>query len=88
MPSASFVTIDEPDRFTRGKMLSYRLIPVGDKIVLIVEPELHLAPADVGAGYSQVLDGDAGCYDFGSERMSANESFNEITSTVGGYSRE
>jgi len=68
-------------------MPSYRLVPVGDKIVLIVEPELQLLSGDAASGHSQVLDTDAGCYDFGSEGASANESCNEIT-TAGGYSHE
>jgi hypothetical protein len=69
-------------------MQSYRLVPVGDKIVLIIEPELQPVSADGGAGYIRMLDAGADCYDFGSEGAMANEGDHDISGWSGGYSHE
>ncbi len=69
-------------------MQSYRLVPVGDKIVLIIEPELQQVSADGGAGYSDMLDAGAECYDFGSAAAGGNEGDHEIPGWSGGYSHE
>jgi len=69
-------------------MQSYRLVPVGDKIVLIFEPDLRQLSAKRGADYIQMLDADAGCYDFGIDGASENEGFNEVATSGGGYSHE
>jgi hypothetical protein len=68
-------------------MQCYRLVPVGDKIVLIIEPELEQVYAD-GSGYSHVLDAGADCYDFGSGGADGNEGDHEIPGWSGGYSHE
>ena len=69
-------------------MQSYRLVPVGDKIVLIIEPDLLQLSTERGAGYIQTLDAVAGCYDFGIDGASENEGFNEVATSAGGYSHE
>ncbi len=69
-------------------MQSYRIVPVGDKIVLIIEPELQQVSADEGAGYSHRLDAGADCYDSGSGGAGGNESDHEIPGWSGGYSHE
>ncbi len=69
-------------------MQSYRLVPVGDKIVLIIESERQQLSADRPADYIHVLDADAACYDFGIEGASENEGVNEVAESVGGYSHE
>ena len=64
--------------------MNYRLIPVGDKLVLIID-------ADQASGseeYACVQDTKATCYDFDVERASGNEGFNENTSWIGGLSHE
>jgi len=68
-------------------MQSYRLIPVGDKIVLIVESGQPLS-ADAVAGNGQMLDDDAGCYDFVSEGAAANERPRKVRQASGGSSHE
>ena len=68
-------------------MQSYRLVPVGDKIVLIIEPDLRQLSAERG-DYIQMLDADAGCYDFGIDGASENEGINEVATSAGGYSHE
>jgi hypothetical protein len=69
-------------------MQSYRLVPVGDKIVLIFESSLPELPTESAADCIEMLNGDAGCYDFGIDGAGENESFNEVATWPGGYSRE
>ena len=68
-------------------MQSYRLVPVGDKIVLIIESE-HRPSADRAADDNHVLDEDAACYDFCIDGASGNEGFNEVATWFGGYAHE
>ena len=64
--------------------MSYRLIPVGDKLVLIID----LDQANGREEYVCVQDTKTTCYDFDVERASGNEGLNENTSWIGGISHE
>ncbi len=69
-------------------MQSFRLVPVGDKIVLIFEPDLRQLPSDGEADYIRMLDRHTGCYDFGIDGAIENEGVNEVATWLGGYSYE
>ena len=64
--------------------MRYRLVPVGDKLVLITEAD---AAAD-GDDYNYVRDAKAGCYDFDVEGVSENEGINQVGAWNGGISHE
>ena len=64
--------------------MNYRLIPVGDKLVLIIDAD----PASGSEEYVSVRDAKATCYDFYVEGASGNEGFNENASWIGGISHE
>ena len=64
--------------------MHYRLVPVGDKIVLIVMPEA--APG--GEEYVHVHDTKASCYDFDTAGANENEGLNEVSTWIGGPARE
>ncbi|HEY8164588.1 MAG TPA: hypothetical protein VIF83_03445 [Gemmatimonadaceae bacterium] len=66
--------------------MPYRIVPVGDKLVLMMEPELRRQEMHETA-YIRAHDADSGYYDFGAARADANESFIGITS-IGGDSHE
>jgi hypothetical protein len=64
--------------------MNYRLIPVGDKLVLIIDAD----PASGSEEYAGMRDTKATCYDFDVERASGYEGLNENTSWIGGISHE
>lgn len=68
-------------------MQSYRVVPVGDKLVLLMEPRLS-QPVGEGQEYADVRGVDSGCYDFGSERASESEGFSQVSISSGGPSHE
>ena len=68
-------------------MQSYRLVPVGDKLVLMSAPnEPPLSEGD--EHYFPGRDANEGYYDFGIEQSSDNEQSGEITVSIGGHSHE
>lgn len=68
-------------------MQSYRLVPVGDKLVLMSAPnEPPLSEGD--ERYFPARDANEGYYDFGIEQSSDNEQSGEITASIGGHSHE
>jgi len=66
--------------------MPYRIVPVGDKLVLMIEPELALPEVAPQAGHIQAVESNARYYDFDAKSTSANEDFRELS--VGGYSHE
>jgi len=66
--------------------MPYRIVPVGDKLVLMIEPELRQPHATDEAVYIRAYESNAGYYDFGVDQANANEGFRETT--FGGNSHE
>ena len=64
--------------------MHYRLVPVGDKIVLIAVP-------DAGTGGEErvyVRDPKASCYDFDTAGANQNEGLSEVSTWIGGPTHE
>jgi len=68
-------------------MQSYRLVPVGDKLVLMSAPNERLV-LESETTYFPVRDANTGYYDFGIEQSSDNEQSGEIAASIGGHSHE
>jgi hypothetical protein len=68
-------------------MQSYRLVPVGDKLVLMSAPNERALP-DGDELYFPVRAANTGYYDFGIEQSSDNEQSGEITASIGGHFHE
>jgi hypothetical protein len=69
-------------------MQSYRLVPVGDKIVLMVDREpLHLV-ATVEAQWNDAPVANAGYYDFRNGTANEDGPLGEYAAPTGGYSNE
>jgi len=66
--------------------MPYRIVPVGDKLVLMIEPELQLPGGTREVVCTRAYDAGAGYYDFDVERSAAKEDFSETT--LGGASHE
>jgi len=64
--------------------MHYRLIPIGDKLVLVVVP--HAAAG--GEEYVYVRDTKASCYDFDIAGVNENEGLNEVSPWIGGATHE
>jgi hypothetical protein len=68
-------------------MQSYRVVPVGDKLVLLIELDQRALSERV-ADYFPLRDVKPHCYDFGIGRSSQNERLNQVTTSIGGDSHE
>ena len=64
--------------------MHYRLIPVGDKLVVVVVPDA----AAGGEEYVYVRDTKASCYDFDIAGANENEGLNEGSPGIGGGTHE
>ena len=69
-------------------MQSYRWVPVGDKIVLIVDREEPRPSTQREAERIGVLPKRAVYYDFRIGRVNGNESLDEVAAAFGGYTHE
>jgi len=69
-------------------MQSYRLVPVGDKLVLIVDREPQLPVTNREAQWIDTLEPSAGYYDFSNGTAKENGHLSELAAPVGGYSHE
>ena len=66
--------------------MPYRIVPVGDKLVLMIQPERQQRVAATGPVSIDAHDSNAGYYDPDAENVAANEGFTEIP--FGGNSHE
>ena len=64
--------------------MHYRLVPVGDKLVLVLVPDA----ATGGEEYLYVRDTKASCYDFDIGGANENEGVNEVSTWIGGTAHE
>ena len=64
--------------------MHYRLVPVGDKLVLVVVPD----SAAGGEEYVYVRDTEGSCYDFDIAGANENEGVNEVSACIGGATHE
>ena len=64
--------------------MHYRLVPVGDKIVLIAVADAAAA----GEECVRVHDPKASCYDFDTAGANQNEGLNEVSTWIGGATHE
>jgi len=69
-------------------MQSYRLVPVGDKIVVIVDRDDQGRSTDQETERVGVLPQRAAYYDFRIGKVNGNESLDEVAAALGGYSHE
>jgi hypothetical protein len=69
-------------------MQSYRLVPVGDKIVVIVDRDDQGRSTDQEAECIGVLPQRAVYYDFRIGKVNGNESLDKVAAALGGYSHE
>ena len=64
--------------------MNYRLIPVGDKLVLMAVADA----AAVSEEYVHVRDTKASCYDFDIAGVNENEGVDEVSTWIGGPTHE
>jgi hypothetical protein len=64
--------------------MNYRLVPVGDKLVVMVVPDATAGSEE----YVYVRDPKASCYDFDTAGANENEGLNEVSTWIGGTTHE
>jgi hypothetical protein len=68
--------------------MQYRLVPVGDKIVVIVDSEPQHPMESAPAEWTEVLEAKAGHYDFSKTMVKGNGQFSQPPALIRGYSHE
>ena len=68
--------------------MQYRLVPVGDKIVVIVDSEPQHPVESAPAEWIEVLEAKAGCYDFSNSMVKGNGRLSQLPGSIGGHSHE